>query len=419
MPCCVTFPVGHFNYLDQMRNSSYRLALLLALVCGTVATAQTGAQIWTTKGKVPIGKTDASISFAIGSTVYVGGGTGGRRFYAYDPGTATWTRKADIPGVTSQRGFGIGFSVGEHGYIGLGTDGTTLKHDLWEYDPVADTWTRKADFPGIAVDGLVTFVIGGKAYVGGGTDNTYVYSYFYEYDPSSDSWTQKDNMGIGPAVFASAFTIGSYGYVTNGAGDREYTELFRYDPSTDTWEQKADFPGGARQCGVGFTLNGKGYVGLGQTSYSSVYSDIYAYDPTTDTWSGAADFPSGRAWTTAAVADGRVFIGTGWDLASNFYDDWWELSVEPSAGVLTGGRERSGLSLYPNPVRSSLTISSDGSRSIGRITISDPAGGEVFRMEPSGDPRKLPVDISRLSPGAYILTVQSGQSVASFKIVKE
>ncbi|MCU0352075.1 MAG: hypothetical protein MUF43_14805, partial [Flavobacterium sp.] len=60
--------------------------------------------------------------------------SGNKDFYEYDPMTNAWTKKADVG--TVMRSTGVGFSVGNKGYIGMGFEGyDTRKKDLWEFDP--------------------------------------------------------------------------------------------------------------------------------------------------------------------------------------------------------------------------------------------------------------------------------------------
>jgi len=99
------------------------------------------------------GGRDAAVAFTIGNKIYSGGGAGNgnRDFYEYDTQTKLWTKKANIPGVDTNRGFAVGFAVNGKGYVGLGTDGIyapVVLADLWEYDPASDTWASKANYPG-------------------------------------------------------------------------------------------------------------------------------------------------------------------------------------------------------------------------------------------------------------------------------
>ena len=58
--------------------------------------------------------------------------------------TNIWTKKADFGGVS--RRSANGFSIGNKGYIGLGTTGSTDKFylDFWEFDPSAITGIEDA-----------------------------------------------------------------------------------------------------------------------------------------------------------------------------------------------------------------------------------------------------------------------------------
>jgi hypothetical protein len=69
------------------------------------------------------------------------------RLWAYNPTSDTWTRRADFPGPSRQRG--TGFALARSGFFGLGLtpDGQGLR-DLWQYDPNADRWQYITDYPG-------------------------------------------------------------------------------------------------------------------------------------------------------------------------------------------------------------------------------------------------------------------------------
>jgi hypothetical protein len=55
---------------------------------------------------------------------------------------AVWTQKANIGAVG--RDGAVGFSIGNKGYIGTGSNGTTYLNDFWEYDPETNVWIQKA-----------------------------------------------------------------------------------------------------------------------------------------------------------------------------------------------------------------------------------------------------------------------------------
>src|SRR5580658_8360785 len=60
-----------------------------------------------------------------------------------------WSPRASLP--DSSRGYGVGFSIGKYGYMGLG--GRLINqwqyfNDFWQFDPSNNSWKRKANFPG-------------------------------------------------------------------------------------------------------------------------------------------------------------------------------------------------------------------------------------------------------------------------------
>jgi len=165
---------------------------------------------WTQKVPFPGIPRYAAVGFSIGSKGYLGTGinyvnsttyTWYKDFYEYNPGTDTWTQKADFGGTA--RAFGVGFSINSaKGYIGTGNSGSAnggLKNDFWEYDPntgVGGTWTQKNDFAGAKRDCSVGFGIGTKGYIGTGyiPPSTYLKD-FWEFNQSTNIWTQKTDFG--------------------------------------------------------------------------------------------------------------------------------------------------------------------------------------------------------------------------------
>jgi hypothetical protein len=54
-------------------------------------------------------------------------------FWEYDPFHDSWIRLPDFPGGT--RYAGIGFTINNYGYIGMGMSSVREKSDLWRYNP--------------------------------------------------------------------------------------------------------------------------------------------------------------------------------------------------------------------------------------------------------------------------------------------
>lgn len=364
------------------------------------------SQVWQKISAMPGVGRDASITFTIGNKLYSGGGSN-KDFYEYDPASGLWTKKASIPGVSTNRSFATGFSINGKGYVGMGTDQdiSVLKKDLWEYDPVANTWTQKSDFPGGGRDGLGVFVINNKAYIGGGSDNNFLFMDFYEYDPAQDKWTQKNDLSSGYTIFPAMFSIGNYGYLTCGAGQTEFNDLLRYDPATDSWDNMSSFPeDSARQAGVAFVINGKGYVGLGMKNYDTVFTVFYSYDPQKDHWSKVSNMPGkGRAWATAGVVGNKAYIGEGWDFVDNFNSDWWSFDPVATAGV-TQNSATEAVTCFPEPASSFIRLHGLAADKNFMAVIYDQTGRNVLNEKVSGGGPEL--QISSLAAGMYELLLK-------------
>ncbi len=390
---------------------SIRYCLLLCLI-----TTPLFAQRWQQAASCPGPTRDGAITFAIGDKAYFGAGES-KDFYEYNSTTDTWTKKANIPGVSINREFGIGFSIGNKGYVGFGVDNGALKKDLWEYDPSTDKWTKKADFIA-GLDALFCFTMGGKVYVGGGTDNNYIYGEFYSYDPVINEWDSLGDLPMGAVAFASTFVIGSKAYVTGGdlgTGNGELGDLYEYTPETNSWKTLAAFPTTARQTMVGFAINGKGYVGLGQSQYKDVFADFYSYDPMTNSWTDVSgDFPisPGRAWASAIAIGDKAYIGAGWDFGSKFYNDWWKYDPSPTA-IVEKTPATNQLSIYPNPVADRFML--NGSFTSGMVKVIDVLGREVCS---SAITSGKGYDVSNLTKGEYLVKVESEGKTSTFKLVK-
>ena len=186
-----------------------------------------------------------------------------------------WTQKANFGGGT--RRYCIGFSIGDMGYIGLGTDGSKKK-DLWQYNPQTDTWTQKADFGGTAREAAACFTLGRKAYVGCGYDNI--------------TWVK---------------------------------DFWEYDTLTNAWTQKTDFGGLGRKHPVGFSIGDKGYIGTGQDVTSTRQNDLWEYDTT----SNSSKFLKGKPSTVEPKID-KLMEKTSRDTLQN-------LGGESKTNKNTGG----------------------------------------------------------------------------------
>ncbi|MBX7125075.1 MAG: IPT/TIG domain-containing protein [Cyclobacteriaceae bacterium] len=132
------------------------------------------------------------------------------RVLAYHPNTDTWEQRGDAPGATA-RLYALAASANGAGYFGLGSSTSNLK-DWWKYNPGTDTWTAQADYPGSTTVGLAAFTIGNSIYVVGDEQRC------WEFNTATNAWTQRTSMPY-TRSFASAFAIGSKGYISTGSAN--------------------------------------------------------------------------------------------------------------------------------------------------------------------------------------------------------
>jgi N-acetylneuraminic acid mutarotase len=149
--------------------------------------------VWTKKADFPGNAQTQAVGFSIGNKGYIGTGSGAgqalcKDFWEWDQATNTWTRKADFGGAS--RALAVGFSIGNKGYIGTGYTvvGNTenLYKDFWEWDQATNVWIQKTDLAGDPRASAIGFSIGNKGYIGIGTGGniTYAFRDFWEYDPT-------------------------------------------------------------------------------------------------------------------------------------------------------------------------------------------------------------------------------------------
>jgi len=374
----------------------------------------------------------------------------------------TWVRKADFGGTA--RHSTTAFSIGNKGYMGLGYDGGGTK-DFWEYDPGSDTWTQKADYPFTVYSTMnITFVINGKGYIsnreydpglniwttiaslqtfsggysfsignygfcGGGNSfnwgNPPYYSNnnsFYKYDPVSDTWTQMAN---GPEVsYAATFTIGDEGFVITGIHahfpDDWYTDgVTAYNSVTNTWTYKSVFPGGIRKnanaFSISFPFGSRGYVGLGYDTTGIRFSDFWEYNPNNDSWIQRADFGGGGRVLAAGFSIGnKGYLGTGRDSANNYYNDFWEYTADSTIGINEIDNKIQAL-INPNPASDHFTVSISPTHSLKTIEIYNSAGVRISIFEKITE--SLTVNSNKYSKGIYFVKVQTEKGSVVEKLI--
>jgi N-acetylneuraminic acid mutarotase len=420
------------------------ISCIIMLFTGTLVTAQTSQQRY------------AAVGFSIGDKGYIGTGIYIKNityykkdFWEYNTATDSWTQKADLGGAA--RGFAVGFSIGNKGYIGTGSIGSEKLNDFWEYNPTNNSWSQKASVGGPGRAYAVGFSIGNKGYIG--TGMKYVNGElinvqdFWEYDPVTDTWAQVADYLGGLRHGAAGFSIGAKGYVGTGLqkvgpGPDDflwYNDFYEFDPATNSWSQKATFGGITRGFAVGFNINAKGYIGTGNSSVGLLKKDLWEYDPGSDTWLQKADLGGAiRSCASAFSIGTKGYIGTGLKAQNQFLADFWEYNPasnvwtqktdlgkkhkgamkESDALVETGQEGAIDMVVYPNPSNSTFNFRMEtNSKDLVGIQLFDLSGRLVQEYQ-SLSPDDIITVGENLDYGVYIAVVAQGASKTFVKIAK-
>lgn len=150
-------------------------------------------------------------------------------------------------------------------------------------------------------------------------------------DDLDGNWKKKSSYAGRQRSNAVCFVIGDYAYVGTGYdGDDRLADFRKYNAKEDKWSDgwnpdKTDqenmdndavrpFPGTLRQSAVAFAANGKGYVGTGFDGDVTRLDDFWEYDPATNSWQQlTASFPGGARQEAVAFGIGtNGYVGTGY-----------------------------------------------------------------------------------------------------------
>lgn len=119
----------------------------------------------------------------------------------------------------------------------------------------------------------------------------------------------------------------------------------------------------ARACAAAFVAEGEAYVFGGRDSSGAALNDLWHYNPATDSWECLGATPlSKRVHAAACVAEGKVYLGLGFDgrygQDSSYLQDWWQYT--PST------QEWKRLADYPNRYTDRATaFAGDGALYVG------------------------------------------------------
>jgi len=351
-------------------------------------------------------------------------------------GNFVWARA--MGGIHDNRGFSITTDASGNVYT-TGTfretaDFNPSTTDTFNLTPVGsyDIFIQKLDASG---NFLWAKAMGGSSYdygysittdVSGNVYTTGVFIETVDFDPSAgttnlisagshDIFIQKLNAS-GNFVWAKAMGGSSsdegYSITTDASGNVYTTGIFYgiadFDPSSGTTNLTS---AGANDIFIQ-KLDASGNLvwakAIGGSSYdygSSITTDAYGNVYTTGYFAATADFDPSTTGTTNMTSAG------GYDIFVAKYSQ---------TGLSVSDFSVSGISIYPNPTNSKLTIDNEG-LTIKNIEITDLTGKTLksFSNIPIEQFSNYEIDLSHFVNGIYLLSMQTDKEIFTTKIVKE
>ena len=368
-----------------------RLLLLLLL---SFASLESSATQWIQRADVPAEGRHRPCGIGFQNRGYMGlghyNGTGVETYFndwwSFDPGTNSWTQKANYPGNNGIGDLGTHcWTYSNYIYVGLGE----VQHrQLFRFNPTSNTWEQMTSAPsGINFQDTQEMVVDDGAYF----MNLYNGDLYY-YDNASDNWSMVGTTGMPMGYTYSAFT-----YNDNIFIKADY-EMYMFETATGIWYQvisAGSFPGFAIRGSAEFFLDGYFYVvcGHGPTT-SEITSEVWKFDPTTYQWTQLEDFPgSSRRYLKSFVIGNKAYIYCGTN-GTNFKDLWEfapTLSTDEPAVEIN-------VSIYPNPATDVVNIRSE-KLDIFEVKILDSKG--LLVNQKTTNSGELSIDITTLPKGTY------------------
>ncbi len=383
-------------------------------------------------------RTHHSFAFSIDGTGYIVAGSAQTEpvasAYRYSPDIDEWTKLDDFPG--GSRNFGIGDVWEGKAYFGFGTGispgstTATTKRDLWVFDPGTQTWTARAECPCIPRTHPAFVVHQGNIYVGlgGGGAGVGNLNDWWQYNIASDTWTQKADFPSHPRHHPYQFAIGDYVYTGLGHGSIDpqiYNTWYRYDPTNDTWLQVADLPDEGRVAGTQFSHKGYGYLlsGEGQDHGSMESGEFWKYDADGDSWEELPAHPGPSRWAPSSfIIDDEVYLING-TAFGEFKDEAYKYKLAgSSSGAINPNNSQLKLQLYPNPFSNQITLDMEWDElpnpEAVRLKVFDLLG--VLVHEANLEANSAHQILGHLKTGSYLLEFYNGETkIASRSVIKD
>lgn len=265
---------------------------------------------WASLAPLALGARSSLAAVALGGKLYAFGGTAGgtplARAEAYDPGTNAWTTLPSLPGGARLDVAAV--ALGSSIYVVGGFDGTSALARVEAFAPATTSWASLASMPTARRDVALT-VAGGLVYAIGGDGGGGPLATVEVFDPSKNVWTAGPSLQV-PRTGARACTIAGLVYAIGGLGPFGYAETEVLKPAVGTWQLAASLPSDAQD--VQLAVVGDQAFAIGGNSSAGIQAQNVLVAPhLADVWRPRASLPAAREHGAAAEADGNMILVGG------------------------------------------------------------------------------------------------------------
>lgn len=379
--------------------------------------------VWTSKAALSIART-THVGFSLDGKGYICGGMDNssndlKDLWQYDPGTNSWSQKADMPGV-GRRELSA-FTVGNYAYVGHGRNVSAdeIFYSFNRYDPSSNTWSAIASCPvqrftstGFSIDSIGYITCGILPGVAR-------YKDLYAYNPRTNSWSQKAGLPQSALnrSYACVVSLNHKAYLSGGFEGEHMEDMYEYNPSNNTWTQKANFPGGKRNCLAGFALGNYVLMGMGRDGGTATYKDWYYYNPSDNTWTQMNSYPEDNSAGHATfVLNGKAYVCAGNSKAGTARNFLYELSA-PQLGIESNTFASSNR-LSPYKPEGSDMLKCPVTAGTFSVNVYDMSGRLVLESKTAIEQEEMfSLQLSELPAGQYTAILRNNSTTATLKFV--
>lgn len=278
---------------------------------------------WNNVKPSPLGRTESS-GIVANNKLYVFGGyidntyTPTKQSHAYDPGTNTWQRRADLPTAISHAGIAV---AGNNIYLAGGYPGkepqgqTFATNEVWRYNTIQNKWFAMPSLPAARGSGELSVLNGKLHFFGGVNANRIDQGTHWVLPLNGGQWTNLAPLPNPRSHMADA-VVGGKLYAIGGQVGPEHegaqAAVNVYHPATNTWKSAKSLPQALSHVSAStFVMDGKIIVAGGMLADGTDISEVKAYDPLADSWSVLSPIPGPRSSGVAGRIGNNIYFATG------------------------------------------------------------------------------------------------------------